>query len=295
MGEPPGPSSWCSNHRRYGSSCTNCRYPCTHPNMPGAHSASAVLPAPGSEAAYSAADDSTGDGWTYNEPDQRQDPASYQYDDNEYEQAYYDLGSNHHISINHILDQGVFVTSPARSYLKLSDKTTQLRFLTDNSSPVCLWPAGNTDKPVDETVRLVAAEGSRIATYGAVYKDLSFSGSDETFHVKFVLANVREAILGNTFLATCGYLINMRTRELQEEFPVHPGHPQIIAGTSYPGDYVAATQLEADPIAKLIAGFVDIFEDATDDAPLPPPVGLAHFIPTTGPPCSTKVRPMKRR
>ena len=82
--------------------------------------------------------------------------------------------------------------------LKLFDNVTRTWRLLDTGAMVSVCPPSATDK-LDKSFVLEAVDGSRIPTYGS--KQIQVRLGRKTFKVKFIIADVKESILGWDFIS----------------------------------------------------------------------------------------------
>ena len=167
------------------------------------------------------------------------------------------------------------------------DRNTQVKFLVDTGSDVCVFP--RTKVKTNLTKRnysLSAVNGTPIATYGIITLPLNL-GLRRTFHWSFVVADVDTAIIGTDFLAHYGLSVDVRHKQL------------LDSGTTLSSNGFAA-QTSTSPSVQAIAGksaFHDLlrdeFPELTKPACVPRDIkhSTEHHIKTTeGPPSFARPR-----
>ena len=99
------------------------------------------------------------------------------------------------------------------SLLFLVDGYSAKRFLVDTGAAVSVFPASHQDiDSGSRTLSLVAANGSKIATYGTRKMKLRPENQDYTW--PFILAEVKTPLLGADFLQTHGLLVDLQSQRL---------------------------------------------------------------------------------
>ncbi|CAK9833040.1 hypothetical protein ANTRET_LOCUS9779 [Anthophora retusa] len=105
-------------------------------------------------------------------------------------------------------------SAPRTSRLFITEKGTKISFMVDTESDLCVFPRSRVNGVREKsTYELYAANGSTIATYGAVNFTLNF-GLRRDFSWRFVVADVTTPIIGADFLSHYGLLIDMRAKRL---------------------------------------------------------------------------------
>ena len=135
---------------------------------------------------------------------------------------------------------------------------------------------------------LVAANGSRIRCYGEKKIRLHFRSG--TYEWKFLVADVRRALIGADFLTHSSLLVDLRNSRLvhPEDITATPlqqaRRPSGIVGLAF------AAAAERSPLAKLFAEFPSV---AKPDFKIERPKhGVVHPIETRGQPIRSKARPL---
>ena len=100
--------------------------------------------------------------------------------------------------------------------LYVTDRESRLRFLVDTGAEVSIIPPSKAErKNRQDTFGLLAANGSPIVTYGTRSLTLNL-GLRRTFRWVFVVANVRNPILGADFLKHHGLVVDMGHKRLAD-------------------------------------------------------------------------------
>lgn len=115
---------------------------------------------------------------------------------------------------------------PSSGRLFVIDKRTQVTFLIDTGSDVCVFPRSILKERRDKTnFDLSAANGSVISTYG--YKNLLLNiGLRRDFPWRFIVADVTRAIIGVDFLSYYNLIVDIRNQRLVD------GHTMLATTAS---------------------------------------------------------------
>lgn len=169
----------------------------------------------------------------------------------------------------------------------ITDRTSHLRLLVDTGAEVSLIPPSHRKSSPQPGFQLIAANGTRIATYGSksVTLDLHLR---RTFRWIFVIADIQQPILGADFLNHFHLLVDLRRKRLIDSntrltsqgtsSPYHSLHP--IWSLSMPNRSTYHSLLQQFPsIARLpTINNQTVLHDVT------------HRIITTGRPVHSKAR-----
>ena len=139
-----------------------------------------------------------------------------------------------------------------------------------------------TSSTASPTGSLVAANGSKIPTFGATLVKLNFQ--DLIVHHSFILADVPRPILGSDFFAKQDLLIDVKNRQLVR-FP-HHDLPLLVlpAVPDSTRHSVAGLHVKrSNPVELLLDQFPGLLVSKFDSATLPAH-GVQHVVPTDGPP-----------
>ena len=168
------------------------------------------------------------------------------------------------------------------------DKNSKKNFLVDTGAAVSVFPASLSDKRRKSTEYLTAVNGSKINSYGEKLLSINF-GLRRDFQWNFIIADVNTPIIGADFMGHFDLSVNIAKRTLVDNTTSLKVHGM---NTSVPSEgRIASTLITADK------EFLDIFKNfakvlsQVDDSEVANPK-VRHNIPTNGPPCRAKARPI---
>ncbi len=125
---------------------------------------------------------------------------------------------------------------------------------------------------------------SRITTYGVRSCTLNI-GLRRTFRLVFIIANVKQAILGADFLHHFGLVVDVRHRTLLDSTT----HLRVNGLASSLSSGITRTRQDTNnPFLSLLSDFPGVTEACI--ANLPIKHSVTHHITTTGPPVSSRTR-----
>ena len=173
-----------------------------------------------------------------------------------------------------------------RNTLSIGDVTTGSRFLVDSGAEVSVYPLsrailGNKYTfNINNSPKLIAANGSAIKSYGATEIVLNFGG--QCFTHRFLVADVNRPILGADFFKKHDLLIDLAGRRLISsdcvQFPLSESNkPLTLAGLSITNEFKEII----DEFPELL---VPNFSSSANRH------GVEHHIVTEGPPVHAKAR-----
>ena len=181
-----------------------------------------------------------------------------------------------------------FASKPAANLsttLFILDDASNVKFLVDSGADVSLIPPSPDDVKADHRgPPLVAANGSTIRSFGIRSLHLQLQG--RKFHWSFVVADVRQSIIGADFLRAHALMVNLHQRCL-----VSSDDLSTIKGTSAPPAPPRASRVEVSQPSR--------FQRLLKDRPVlttpsfrseQPAHGVQLHIPTTGPPLYARAR-----
>lgn len=100
------------------------------------------------------------------------------------------------------------------SRLFVTDRATNVRFLVDTGSDLCVYPRSVLrERRAKSNFTLSAANGTAIDTYGYVYLNLNL-GLRRNFSWRFTVADVTKAIIGVDFLSHYNLMVDCRNQRL---------------------------------------------------------------------------------
>lgn len=100
-----------------------------------------------------------------------------------------------------------------RNSIYVHDTRTDIKFLVDTGAEKSIMPVDPNKPPSNHYVKLIAANGSYIDTYGEELITLTF-GNGHKYHWKFVIADVEEPLLGADFLKEHNLMVDIKGRQL---------------------------------------------------------------------------------
>ena len=178
-------------------------------------------------------------------------------------------------------------THPGRLFF-VHDRSSNTPFLVDTGAEVSVIPPTRVERSRPQCAFfLQGVSGSRIATYGVRSCTLNI-GLRRTFRWVFVVADVKQAILGADFLQHFGLVVDMRCRTLSDS-TTHlrvDGFPSDSSLVS-PG----LSQLQQDPsnsFLSLLSDFPTLIQACATNCPVKH--NVVHHIETTGPPVAARAR-----
>ena len=118
----------------------------------------------------------------------------------------------------------VAAVSGSRSCLAVTDSVSKREFLVDTGAEVSIIPATTSDKALNTSPHdyrtLRAANGTRIPSYGSMELTVCIEGT--RFRHRFIIADVKQALMGADFLLNNNLLVDL------------PGHRLLRAKTLTP-------------------------------------------------------------
>ena len=156
--------------------------------------------------------------------------------------------------------------------------------LLDSGSQISLWPASpHCNRTPTTNIRLVAANGTEIKSFGTLSKEINIGGKLYSF--AFIVAKVARPILGLDFLQKFKMTLDLASRRLLHSgtataFSSESGSPSIRG--------VNVVQGFTHTVEQLLAKFPEITDVARATRSLRH--GVQCHIDTTGPPIKTPPR-----
>ena len=169
--------------------------------------------------------------------------------------------------------------------LFVTDALTGRKFLLDTGASVSLFPAAPNSDPDNSAIQLVAANGTRINTFGTKKIPLMFDG--RRFQWEFTLANVREPLLGADFLGHYNLLVDVAHSRLVDVSTFHTHF--LSESVSTVSSVVTSSASNFDSI---LDEFPDVFRPELKpfDPNEPPAHGVYHHMEVSGPPIYSRYR-----
>lgn len=170
------------------------------------------------------------------------------------------------------------------SRLCVTDRKSRYRFLIDTGANISILP--RTKKSIRASdYKLYAANGSEINTYGETTLELDL-GLRRPYRWTFIIADVRQPILGADFLSKHNLLVDIRQKKLVDGVTglITPGK---MTNSDIPTVKTVNAQI---PYADLIGKYPDITKPFC--AKEAPKHNVVHQIITEGHPVYSKCRPL---
>ena len=191
------------------------------------------------------------------------------------------------ISRSSLVSNGV-MTPPSSNLYYLTDPPTGTKFLVDTGACRSIYPRAMLkdvqSKGSINDVRLVAANGSRIPTFGTSRLHVHVGG--RLLQWTFVVAEVLLPILGADFLAHHDLLVDVRRHRLLDAASLS-STPMDAA----PSSLATHISIPSDVYAPLLKEYPDVFKPVLRQHPqVPSKHGIFHHIKTSGPPVFAKFR-----
>ena len=166
------------------------------------------------------------------------------------------------------------------------DSNNNTRFLVDTGAEVSVLPPTRSERSrPDNTFSLQAVDGSRIATFGVRSCTLNL-GLRRNFRWVFVIANVKQPIIGADFLHHYGLTVDIRHRALRD--PETQLQVNGIAGQTSSTGITRPRQEPSTPYLRLLSEFPALTQPCASDRPVKH--SIRHHITTTGAPVSARTR-----
>ena len=109
------------------------------------------------------------------------------------------------------------------SLLHVQDAVSGTFFLVDTGAEVSIVPPTGSDRSQPSSMNLIAANGSKIKSYGTRQRTLKINNSPYSW--RFQVADVHRSILGADFLRVHGFLVDLANKRL-----IRPERLSIING-----------------------------------------------------------------
>ena len=172
--------------------------------------------------------------------------------------------------------------------LHIIDSREQKKWLVDGGALLSIIPPTAAQRSSGPNgTRLQAANGSNIDCFGTIAKTLTIG--DRSFTFEFIIADVRQRILGADFLSNFYLAPNHRDGVLLDLNTFNTLPATLAYGvSSEPVNFV--DQLD-DPYYKLLDSFPEVITPSFTIKE--PKHGVKHYIPTTGRPVQSRARRLK--
>ena len=174
----------------------------------------------------------------------------------------------------------------------IQDEINHHTFLVDTGAFMSIFPAAKHEKNdlPSSCVRLIAANGTTISTYGQRELTLRFHG--QTYSWSFILADVQRPLLGADFLSHHHLMVDVARQQLidNDSFRPLPLCRCPIAQISE----VAGFKPADGRYHQLIEEFPDVLKPVLKQTPgTAAKHGVYHHIKTEGPPAHARFRRLR--
>lgn len=170
--------------------------------------------------------------------------------------------------------------------LSVTDVNSGLNFLVDTGANVSVIPPSRKNRAFpDNKYKLYAANGSEIKTYGvqSLVLDLKLR---RAFRWDFIIADVKQPILGADFLGYHKLLVDVSRKKLIDQVT----ELSIVASLVSSSQLSLKTLDNNHPYHDIISKYPDITRPASFRDP--PKHSVVHYIETTGSPVYSRARPL---
>lgn len=172
----------------------------------------------------------------------------------------------------------------------MTDKRTGLRFLIDTGADVSVLPVSKecvSKNIASDTYKVYAANGTEIKTYGVrtLVLDLNLR---RAFRWTFIVAAVKQPIIGADFLGHYKLLVDLGARKLRDQITHLNVLASIVSNSSC--ESLIKTVDCKNPWHELLSNYPDLTKPVSyKDTPKH---SVCHVIETSGPPVYAKARPL---
>lgn len=179
----------------------------------------------------------------------------------------------------------VCAITPSRR-LRVTDHNSGLQFLVDTGANISVLPASRKDRlSQNSDYILYAANGTQIKTYGVktLVLDLKLR---RPYTWDFVIADVKQPILGADFLSQHKLLVNMNQRKLIDQVT----DLNVVTSSVKFNHFSLSTIDETHMYHDVLSLYPSITKPMSFKET--PPHNILHYIDTTGPPVYARARPL---
>lgn len=180
----------------------------------------------------------------------------------------------------------IVAASPDTNVFFFTDHVSKVQFLIDTGACRSLLPKTmvRNSSGSSSGVKLMAANGSPIPTYG--YKRITLSIGGRTITWKFIVAEVHLPIIGADLLFHYALLVDVRNRRL-----IDADSLASTPITAAPSDLALHVTDCTDKYTNLLSDYPDVFKPELRQQPhIPAKHGIFHYIKTSGPPVFARFR-----
>ena len=161
----------------------------------------------------------------------------------------------------------------------------------DTGAEVSLWPAGPRSAVSDPSIRLVAANGQPIPSFGRETRTIKLPTG--TYQHEFVLAQVQRPLIGADFLHKFRLMVDMDAYRLIDKASLRSANMRVCAPSQALGvSGVKNSPTCAGSVKNKYQALLSEFTGLTSPDFCSPVVdhGVVHHLPTTGAPLHSKAR-----
>lgn len=168
------------------------------------------------------------------------------------------------------------------------DRNNDLNFLVDTGANVSILPVTvfkRENNHSQEDFTLFAANGTKIQTFGTLSLSLDLRLRRD-FKWTFIIANVKQPILGADFISHYGLLVDLSSKKLIDSLT----QLNVLATIELCAETSVKTINESHPYHDLLNSFPDLTRPTSFRDP--PQHSIVHHIETVGPPVHARARPL---
>jgi hypothetical protein len=171
-----------------------------------------------------------------------------------------------------------------RQTMQLRDSFTGRDYLVDSGAELCVIPANKEDRKRGEQSSLIAANGSKIPSYGK--RELALRFGSSTFSQEFMVADVAQPILGANFFAKHHLLIDLARSQITQaedwvQIPASPSH--------HTSEQLGLHEIRRNIYEELLATYPELLvHTLRSNAEVKH--ATEHHIETSGPPLHARAR-----
>ena len=170
--------------------------------------------------------------------------------------------------------------------MTVRDRNSGTVFLVDSGAEVSVLPAPQNDRKLrNRSGHLVAANGTRIATWGTRKVKVQFGHSQPIWH-EFILADVREPILGADFFVATRLFIDLHGKQLVNIDDLTAIATKMVHRQP---QVSSLHNVRTNTYETILDGFPELLEPRFRTSDLNKH-GVEHHIVTAGPPVHSKAR-----
>lgn len=158
--------------------------------------------------------------------------------------------------------------------------------MIDTGADISVFPATNADRIYKNNLQLLAANSSKINTYGKKFLSLDL-GLKKKFSWQFIIADISRPILGADFLSHFGLIVDIKNRTLSDPVSSYKVFAQIVKGSFSSLSVLINSKIDSR-IEKLLTDYKEITIDNNFSKSVNH--SITHHIVTEGQPIFSKTR-----